>query len=122
MDNLDKYSVLCDISARIPHRTMCTITLYDGTQLTKELSVGIYEQFQQGSVITEIKPHLVAYKNMPKELSDEIFQLIIDKEKHLSNRIARITDILLRNHIDFRGMLYKKLAIEVPYTVPTKQQ
>lgn len=121
MEKLDRFILINDLSSRLCHNQTCTITLYNGEELQTTLTVGILEQFQQGTII-DVKPHLVPYTKMPKELSNHIDTILGDSQTFPSLRISKIVNIFLRNHIDFNNLLYKKLAIETNYQEPEKKQ
>lgn len=117
MENIDRFILLTDLSARIMYHQMCTITLHNGEQYQAELTDGIFNQLLHGH-IAEIKPHLVPYNKMPKDLNDQIFNTMCDKEKHITTRLSMITNLLHKHHIDYNGLIFKNLAIEVPYSAP----
>ena len=117
MTQEDKQLLLKDLCARLPHHVRCKVWLADGT--TEEGLLDL--QHNYGNVlqdafyydkIVDIKPYLRPMSSMTDEEINEFTSFDIYEDGVLSFPIA--LDWLNAHHFDYRGLIEKGLAIEVP--------
>ena len=109
MEKKDKELLLKDLCARLPYHVKCKIWLKDGTTeegpLDLEHNYGnVLQDAFYYNKIKDIKPYL--------RTMSSIAELITAKEWSSLGGIVLI-DWYNANHIDYRGLIEKGLAIEV---------
>lgn len=108
MTQNDKDTILLDIAGRIPYRPLMFIhpsssDKYESSFVVR-LDSSLYDSVLHGEC--EVIPYLFPMSHLTDEQIREIEFLAFSK------RYGEIIDIYNRNHIDYRGMLKRKLAID----------
>ena len=132
MKQEDKELLLKDISARLPYNLIVHIHDLDVTDYDNYLYPDYLEKMMSCSI--RLKPYLRPISSITEEEVDKLFDILnLDKKNETewlkvndSNiirlftqdgkdfyEIAEAMDYLYSIHVDFRGLLWKNLAIEV---------
>lgn len=128
MKQEDKELLLQDLSARLPYNIKIQLTEYSdltGEKLPSKIKIldycmlGKVQAYCKGFRKDEIKPYLFPLSSMTEEQNKELHDKLIELElQALNGEINRIDavkfeiDYYLENHIDYRGLIEKGLAID----------
>jgi hypothetical protein len=103
MTKEDKDLLLKDLCARLPYKSQVEI-IKDGTSITDKLTTATIKYLESG--YWDVKPYLFPMSSMTEEQIAQLEFWAFMKEYH------KITDFYYENHIDFRGLIEKGLAID----------
>lgn len=114
MKQKDKELLLKDLCARLPYGVMVNVKGFDFdfnsklVQIYKGGRMGCSFEVTNGMPydIDEIKPYLYPQSSMTEEQIAQLEFWAFMKEYH------KITDFYYENHIDFRGLIEKSLALD----------
>ena len=128
MKQEDKELLLQDLSARLPYYIKIQLPEYSdltGEKIPSKIKIldycilGKVQAYCKGFRKDEIKPYLFPLSSMTEEQNKELYDKLIELElQALNGEINRIDavkfeiDYYLENHIDYRGLIEKGLAID----------
>lgn len=107
----DKELLLKDLSCRIPYGVIVNVNGTFDSKLTfvswyDEVSVEDYVGLNH---ISEVKPYLFPLSSMTEEQKQEEYKIC----KYYINRYeSNLIDFYNKNHLDYRGLIEKGLAID----------
>ena len=127
MKQEDKKLLLKDLCARLPYGVKCEVKYYDDawellaiytngtTYAARDIGYPIETYFE------DCKPYLFPLSSMTQEIMDEIYNnagvydIDMDSSVHIEvgttfEDLTKISDILHKHHIDYRGLIPKGLA------------
>lgn len=124
MTQEDKELLIKDLCARLPYGIRAqdhddeppfTIVAYDG--------LCFWDDDEWEHKVDKIKPYLFPLSSMTQEIMDEIYNnagvydIDMDSSVHIEvgttfEDLTKISDILHKHHIDYRGLIPKGLAID----------
>ena len=99
----DKELLLKDLCARLPYKPQVEI-IKDGTSITDKLTTATIKYLEGG--YWDVKPYLYPLSSMTEKQIAQIEFWAFMKEYH------KITDFYYENHIDYRGLIEKSLALD----------
>lgn len=119
MTQIDKQLLLKDLCARLPYGVKCEIDDIDEPLELESIKFkgdyfifgnGVYERY-----ITEIKPYLRPMSSMTEKERTKLEELDAFSAE-LGGHIPTLDsfDYLNSIHVDYRGLIYKGLALEAP--------
>ena len=109
MTQEDKQLLLKDLCARLPYGVICDI--YNDTCTIKEkLLFGGISHFADDTIC--VKPYLRPMSSMTEEEEEE-YNSLNAYEGGFFPHTEEAFDYLNKNHFDYRGLIPKKLAIEL---------
>lgn len=129
MTQEEKQLVLLDLSARLSYGVICKTPKGDGhlcsinqTIFGTEYGININpikrDYFSDSEVEEQVvKPYLRPLSDMTKEELDECRNTCKYRQvgqSVLSCATTKTFDFLIAHHIDFRGLIYMRLALEAP--------
>ena len=131
MTREDKDLVLKDLCGRLPYGVKCYIPEANDTSILgciQEDGVNTLFDFWEDSrkiqywhqlYISEFKPYLFPLSSLTEEQKTELFDEVVELELKAINDEINHTDALMfeidwyhKNHIDYRGLIDKGLAID----------
>lgn len=117
MNREEKYLVIDDISGRIPHgvvfntdwgnKTLKGIQ-YDNVNTLLYFGVCNFTNKVIETYVSEVKPYLFPISSMTKEQKNAIDLIASSSSTVLSD----VVDFYNKNHIDYRGLIPKGLALD----------
>ena len=113
MKQKDEELLLIDLCERLPYGVKC-IAMYDGytsyiSSIEYQHGVVTFDNGRQEE-FCDIKPYLFPLLSMTLEQRKEYYTLI--KCNITSKDNAKLMDWLNKNHLDYRGLIEKELAID----------
>lgn len=117
MNREEKYLIIDDISGRVPHGVVCKTdwgnkTLkgiqYDNVNTLLYFGMCNFTNKVIETYVSEVKPYLFPISSMTKEQKNAIDLIASSSSSVLSD----VIDFYNKNHIDYRGLIEKGLAID----------
>ena len=119
MNREEKYLVIDDISGRIPHgvvfktdwgnKTLKGIQ-YDYVNTLLYFGVCNFTNKVIETYVSEVKPYLFPISSMSDEQDKELLAILEDKSDDEFE--YKVVDFYNKNHIDYRGLIPKGLALD----------
>ena len=119
MNREEKYLVIDDISGRIPHgvvfntdwgnKTLKGIQ-YDNVNTLLYFGVCNSTNKVIETYVSEVKPYLFPISSMTDEQDKELLAILEDKSDDEFE--YKVVDFYNKNHIDYRGLIPKGLALD----------
>ena len=119
MNRAEKYLVIDDISGRIPHgvvfktdwgnKTLKGIQ-YDNVNTLLYFGVCNSTNKVIETYVSEVKPYLFPISSMSDEQDKELLAILEDKSDDEFE--YKVVDFYNKNHIDYRGLIPKGLALD----------
>ena len=119
MNREEKYLVIDDISGRIPHgvvfktdwgnKTLKGIQ-YDYVNTLLYFGVCNFTNKVIETYVSEVKPYLLPMSSMTDEQDKELLAILEDKSDDEFE--YKVVDFYNKNHIDYRGLIPKGLALD----------
>ena len=119
MNREEKYLVIDDISGRVPHgvvfntdwgnKTLKGIQ-YDNVNTLLYFGVCNFTNKVIETYVSEVKPYLFPISSMTDEQDKELLAILEDKSDDEFE--YKVVDFYNKNHIDYRGLIPKGLAMD----------
>ena len=120
MNKEDKKLLLIDLCSRLPHKVKCEIN--GRVEILDSIcdDDGYYFNFigedKEGYTIDEVKPYLFPLSSMTEEqkniYGDLSYAIIHSLAWDMQAELNKLVDWLNKNHLDWRGLIEKGLAID----------
>lgn len=120
----DKELLLNDLSARLPHGVMLSITYNKYTDETFNASISAidycgeikvrygFEEYEQVFSLERVKPYLFPLSSMTEEQKKEQEAHFTCIKHDMSFSICKYMEWCYKNHLDVNGLIPKGLAID----------
>ena len=119
MNREEKYLVIDDISGRIPHGVVFktdwgnkTLKGIQYDYVNTLLYFGVCDSTNKiiETYVSEVKPYLFPISSMTDEQDKELLAILEDKSDDEFE--YKVVDFYNKNHIDYRGLIPKGLALD----------
>ena len=113
MTEKDKELLLKDLCARLPYGVVLRCMNSD-TDYKCFLTTDILHSIQNGHEHYDYKPYLRSMSSMTEDEVNQYYKIRTgeDRYKSLGELDAELFDLYHKNHIDYRGLIEKGLALE----------
>ena len=133
MTQEDKDLLFKDLCARLPYGVMLSITHNEYTDETFNARISTidycnevkvrygFEEYEQAFSLEQIKPYLFPLSSMTEEQKKEYCSLVWfnglsrgwnSDDAIILDEVPMLTDFYHKNHIDYRGLIEKSLALD----------
>lgn len=112
MTTEEKELLLKDLCTRLPYRTKVHIIGEDGTEIDADLTTSTIDYFESWTV----QPYLRPMSSMTEDEQQKYYDLTHQEEDDIWGKCLfdKMVDFCNENHLDYRGLIEKGLALAAP--------